>query len=65
LGYSSTDAGEIAIFANNRVLHGREAYSGTEGQQPRHLIGCYFTYDAIRSKLRVLQRRLGTKVVSF
>ncbi len=50
-------AGELMMFDNNRVLHGRTAYDPQEGR--RHLQGCYIDRDAPKSKLRVLKRKLG------
>jgi len=38
--------GELVMFDNRRVLHGRNAYRINEG---RHLQGCYIDIDAIRS----------------
>jgi len=38
--------GELIMFDNRRVLHGRNAYRINEG---RHLQGCYIDIDAIRS----------------
>ena len=40
----------MAVFGNNRVLHGREA-TGPD----RHYEGCYFSFDAFRSKIRVIR----------
>jgi gamma-butyrobetaine dioxygenase len=46
--------GEVEMFANDRVLHGRSAYDPQEGI--RHLQGCYIDADAPRSLYRVLTR---------
>lgn len=43
--------GQLMIFDNQRVLHGRSAY--TEGA--RHLQGCYADKDALHSLIRVLE----------
>ncbi len=43
--------GQLMIFDNQRVLHGRSSYE--EGS--RHLQGCYADKDSLTSKLRVLQ----------
>ena len=45
--------GDLMIFDNQRVLHGRSAY--TVGH--RHLQGCYADKDALRSTIRVLEAR--------
>ena len=50
-------AGEMMMFDNNRVLHGRTAFDPTEGH--RQLQGCYVDRDGPRSTYRVLQRRFG------
>ncbi len=42
--------GELVMFDNSLVLHGRSAYRITEG---RHLQGCYIDIDAIRSSQRL------------
>jgi gamma-butyrobetaine dioxygenase len=48
-------AGELMMFDNSRVLHGRTAYDPTEGF--RHLQGCYIDLDGPRSLYRTLVRR--------
>lgn len=56
--------GQIALFQNTRVMHGRSAYEvigGTSVSAPRWLQGTFFEYDVIFSKLRVLQQKLGLK----
>jgi gamma-butyrobetaine dioxygenase len=49
-------AGELMMFNNSRVLHGRTAYDPNEGR--RHLQGCYIDMDGPRSLYRTLSRRL-------
>ena len=49
-------AGELMMFDNSRVLHGRTAYDPSEGY--RHLQGCYIDLDGPRSLYRTLGRRL-------
>jgi len=44
------DAGDVVIFDNHRVLHGREAFEGY-----RNMLGCYFDRDEWESRLRVLR----------
>jgi gamma-butyrobetaine hydroxylase len=43
--------GQLVIFDNQRVLHGRSSYQ----QGARHLQGCYADKDALRSKIRILE----------
>lgn len=47
-------AGELMMFDNSRVLHGRTAYDPSEGR--RHLQGCYIDLDGPRSLCRKLRR---------
>lgn len=49
--------GEVMIFSNDRVLHGRTGFDPTEG--PRLLQGCYIDHDEPRSRYRVLRRNLS------
>ena len=46
--------GELLIFDNRRVLHGRAAFDPTTGG--RHLQGCYLDRDQLLSRIRVLER---------
>jgi gamma-butyrobetaine dioxygenase len=50
-------AGELMMFNNIRVLHGRTEYDPNEGR--RHLQGCYIDLDGPRSLYRTLGRKLG------
>eukprot|EP00795_Rhopilema_esculentum_P010426 gene10426-19128_t len=50
--------GDMLVFNNKRVLHGRAAYEATS---PRYLQGCYFDWDEVYSAIRVLRRKLGYK----
>lgn len=50
--------GDMAVFDNRRVLHGREAYS-PNGR--RHLRGCYVDRTEFKSRLRVLEERCVEK----
>jgi gamma-butyrobetaine hydroxylase len=45
--------GELVVFRNRRVLHGRTAFSTKE---PRWLQGCYLDGDGLRSQISVLKR---------
>lgn len=44
-------AGQLMIFDNQRILHGRSSYQ----QGARHLQGCYADKDSLHSKLRILE----------
>lgn len=46
------NAGEMAVFDNRRVLHGRAAFDPSTGA--RHLHGCYVDRGEFDSRLRVL-----------
>ena len=47
-------AGELLVFDNRRVLHGRTAFDPSTGR--RHLQGCYVDRDQLLSRIRVLDR---------
>lgn len=46
--------GDLLVFDNRRVLHGRTAFDPQSG--PRHLQGCYVDRDDLLSRIRVLER---------
>ena len=46
--------GELLVFDNRRVLHGRAAFDPSSGR--RHLQGCYVDRDQLLSRIRVLER---------
>jgi gamma-butyrobetaine dioxygenase len=50
-------SGDLVMFDNCRLLHGRTAFNPAEGL--RHLQGAYIDIDGPRSLYRVLRRRLG------
>jgi len=50
--------GELVIFDNQRILHGRTAFSSAK--HPRHLRGCYLTRDSVYSTAGLLRRTLGS-----
>jgi len=52
------DTGDVVIFDNQRMTHGRTAFTGD-----RHLRTAYVERDFFHSKLRVLSRRLGKPLV--
>lgn len=49
--------GDLVLFANRRVLHGRTAFDPKSGD--RHLKGTYLTLDSLKDKLRVLSHKYG------
>jgi alpha-ketoglutarate-dependent taurine dioxygenase len=49
--------GELVVFDNQRILHGRTAFSSA--CHARHLRGCYLTRDSVYSTTAVLRRDLG------
>lgn len=48
------NSGEMAVFDNRRVLHGREAFDPQSGS--RYLHGCYVDRGEFESRIRVLSR---------
>ena len=48
-------AGELMLFDNSRVLHGRTSYDSNEGQ--RHLQGCYLDTDGPRERFASLLKQ--------
>ena len=48
------EPGQVEMFDNSRVLHGRTSFDPSEGH--RHLQGCYIDVDEPRSRYRVLSR---------
>ncbi len=49
--------GDLVVFDNQRILHGRTAFSSA--RHPRHLRGCYLTRDSVYSEAALLRRELG------
>ena len=47
--------GDVMMFDNHRLLHGRTSYDPNEGM--RHLQGCYLDFDSTDGKLRHLKRK--------
>lgn len=45
-------AGDLVVFDNQRVLHGRTGF--TSARYPRHLQGCYLTRDSVFSRAALL-----------
>jgi gamma-butyrobetaine dioxygenase len=57
-GYQLTlhlNDGELVLFDNQRILHGRTAFSSA--RHARHLRGCYLTRDSVYSQTALLRRR--------
>jgi gamma-butyrobetaine dioxygenase len=46
--------GDLVVFDNQRILHGRTAFSSA--RYPRHLRGCYLTRDSVYSEAALLHR---------
>jgi gamma-butyrobetaine dioxygenase len=46
--------GDLVIFDNQRILHGRTAFSSA--RHPRHLRGCYLTRDSVYGEAALLRR---------
>lgn len=52
--------GDLCIFDNRRVMHGRNSYKAGDGYSgARHLRGCYVDRSDFESRLRVLARTYG------
>jgi gamma-butyrobetaine dioxygenase len=51
------NAGDIVLFNNRRVLHGRTAFDTTGAA--RHLQGCYLDTDGMFSTIAMLERKLA------
>lgn len=49
--------GDLVMFDNLRVLHGRTAF--LSARQPRHLKGCYLSRDSVFSTVGLLRRQSG------
>ncbi|KAI9033821.1 hypothetical protein CLU79DRAFT_725613 [Phycomyces nitens] len=49
--------GQLVMFANRRVLHGRTSFDPASGD--RHLKGTYLNLDSLKDKLRVLSAEYG------
>jgi alpha-ketoglutarate-dependent taurine dioxygenase len=49
-------AGDLVVFDNQRILHGRTPFSSA--RYPRHLRGCYLTRDSVYSNAALLRRQL-------
>ncbi len=47
--------GDLVVFDNQRILHGRTGFASA--LYPRHLQGCYLTRDSVLSRAALLARR--------
>ncbi len=56
------DDGDLVMFDNRRLLHGRTSFDTQEGI--RHLQGCYIDSDGPRSLYRVLTRNENGRVLA-
>jgi gamma-butyrobetaine dioxygenase len=54
--------GDLAVFDNQRILHGRTAFSSS--RYPRHLRGCYLTRDSVYSEAALLRREFPSDAPS-
>jgi gamma-butyrobetaine dioxygenase len=54
------EEGELMMFDNNRVLHGRTSFDPSEGR--RHLQGCYIDLDGPRGLFKSLKRKLNAQI---
>jgi gamma-butyrobetaine dioxygenase len=54
--------GDLALFDNQRTLHGRTAFSSAK--HPRHLRGCYLTRDSVYNAAALLQREFQPEAAS-
>lgn len=50
-------AGDLVVFDNQRILHGRTCF--TAARYPRHLQGCYLTRDSVFSRAALLAHATG------
>jgi alpha-ketoglutarate-dependent taurine dioxygenase len=53
--------GQIVAFDNQRILHGRTAFSSAK--YPRHLRGCYLTRDSVFSETALARREIHSEAV--
>ena len=50
-------SGDLVVFDNQRILHGRTPFSSAK--HARHLRGCYLTRDSVYSESALLRRRFS------
>ncbi|MDE2219549.1 MAG: TauD/TfdA family dioxygenase [Gammaproteobacteria bacterium] len=51
------EGGDLALFDNQRILHGRTGFASA--RHPRHLQGCYLTRDSVYSRTALLRQGLS------
>lgn len=51
-------AGDLVVFDNQRILHGRTGFASA--RHPRHLQGCYLTRDSVFSREALLAEAAAT-----
>jgi gamma-butyrobetaine dioxygenase len=54
--------GELVVFDNQRILHGRTAFSSAK--HPRRLRGCYLTRDSVYNAAALLRSAAAEEVVA-
>jgi gamma-butyrobetaine dioxygenase len=54
-------SGDLVVFDNQRILHGRTAFRSA--RHARHLRGCYLTRDSVYSTTALLRRESGRGTV--
>jgi gamma-butyrobetaine hydroxylase len=52
---TTLEQGDLVLFDNQRILHGRKAFISTN--HPRHLRGCYLTRDSVYSTAALLREQ--------
>jgi gamma-butyrobetaine dioxygenase len=50
--------GDLVVFDNQRILHGRTGFASA--RHPRHLRGCYLTRDSVYSEAAMLRGRINS-----
>uniref|UniRef100_A0A914YAI4 TauD/TfdA-like domain-containing protein n=1 Tax=Panagrolaimus superbus TaxID=310955 RepID=A0A914YAI4_9BILA len=50
--------GDTVLWANTRCLHARSGYQSTT-EDNRSIFGCYFMWDIIKSRIRVIRDKLN------
>lgn len=53
-----TCPGDVLVFDNLRMLHGRSGYDDTD-RNVRHIVGAFLDWDIVYSRWRVLRHALG------
>ena len=58
--------GEVLVFNNQRMLHGRQSFDMKGDTSGRHLVGCYTNLDDTLNQYRLLRReRMAPDVTSY